>query len=173
MRTAWTSLCVTFLMAEAVAPSSRLDSAARSRAAVVVPASLPPSPRTRACSLPGACSQHHAAPRKGPYALRCGVESQPAQPPRPSAPCVSHPSTGLLRPTPVSPLSVAWARAAALRRLHDPALRVRGRHRLLGKWILDTLPVTWVFIRLAHQQGQWVLEPGLVLLNRLLESVSG
>ena len=142
------------LMAEAVAPFvAKLDSAARSRAAVVVPASLPPSSDPRLLTYLGRAAKHPHNARKILRALRA-MGRIPT--------CAT---TTTFRPMRFSSFDEAYS---DLRRLARPEPFTDREQRLFDayaaqhfvceaatdaseenkeQWILDyTLPVTWVFI---------------------------
>lgn len=162
------------LMAEAVAPFvAKLDSAARSRAAVVVPASLPPSSDPRLLTYLGRAAKHPHNARKVLRALRamgriptCATTTTF----RPHAFLLLR--RGLLRPAPSrSPRAVHGPRAETLRRLRGPTLRARGHYRRLGREQGAMDPRLHVarhlgVYRLAHRREPMGLtRPGLVLLN--------
>ena len=151
------------LMAEAVAPFvAKLDSAARSRAAVVVPASLPPSSDPRLLTYLGRAAKHPHNARKVLRALRA-MGRIPT--------CAT---TTTFRPMRFSSFDEAYS---DLRRLARPEPFTNREQRLFDayaaqhfvceaatdaseenkeQWILDyTLPVTWVFIGWRTDGNRW------------------
>ena len=132
----------------------KLDSAARSRAAVVVPGSLLPR-------LPGTrpdFRDHADLPPDAFFFLRRG-------PLRPSSPSW--------------PRAVHRARAEAFRRVRRPALHARDRHRRLGRERRSMDPRLQAarhlgVYRLAHRwERMGIAGPGLVLQSRLLSPRRG
>lgn len=151
------------LMAESVAPSiAKLDTAARTRAAVVVPASLPPSSDPRLLTYLGRTAKHPRNPRKVLRALRAMGR----------VPVTA--STTTFRP--MRFFSFDEARSD-LRRLARPEpftdreqrlFDAYAAHHLVRRvvespsgedsqmWVLDyRLPVTWVFIGWRTDGGEW------------------
>lgn len=151
------------LMAESVAPSiAKLDTAARTRAAVVVPASLPPSSDPRLLTYLGRTAKHPRNPRKVLRALRAMGR----------VPVTA--STTTFRP--MRFFSFDEARSD-LRRLARPEpftdreqrlFDAYAAHHLVRRvvespsgedsqmWVLDyPLPVTWVFIGWRTDGSEW------------------
>ena len=152
------------LMAEAVASFvAKLDSAARSRAAVVVPASLPPSSDPRLLTYLGRTAKRPQNARKVLRALRA-IGRIPT--------CAT---TTTVRPMRFSSFDEAYS---DLRRLARPEPFTDREQRLFDAyaaqhfvrraaespsgepsemWVLDyKLPVTWVFIGWRTDGSRWV-----------------
>ena len=151
------------LMTEAVAPYiAKLDSAARSHAAVVVPANLPPSSDPRLLTYLGRTAKHPRNPRKVLRALRALGR----------VPVTA--STTTFRPMRFDSFDEA---RSDLRRLARPEPFTARESRLFDDyatqhltrkvvqsptgedrqmWVLDyPLPVTWVFIGWRTEESEW------------------
>lgn len=151
------------LMTEAVAPFiAKLDSAAHSRAAVVVPASLPPSSDPRLLTYLGRTAKHPRNPRKVLRALRALGR----------VPVTA--STTTFRPMRFDSFDEARSDLRRLARSEPFTVREQrlfddyatqhltrkvvqsptGEDRQM--WVLDyPLPVTWVFIGWRTEESEW------------------